>query len=101
MAHGQGWVLGSCFRSSRAMGVGINTEVAGGRGFGEQEKDKTGWPGALWSRAVVSAGRLGVDSLLLNKASSPHLPQKNPELRALMDLGTNGAQSEMASNTGL
>lgn len=38
---------------------------------------------------------------LLNKAFSPHLSGRNPRPRALMDLGMNGAQSEMVSNTQL
>lgn len=82
--------------------MGINTEVAGGRGFGEagERQDWLAWSSReLRSRLSWAAG--GGQPLLLNKASSPHLPQKNPEPRALMDLGTNGAQSEMASNTGL
>lgn len=37
---------------------------------------------------------------LLNKAFS-FFPGRNPRPRALMDLGTNGTQSEMASNTQL
>lgn len=98
----QGWALGSRFCISRAMGWGINTELPGGGGSGRQEKDKIGWPGVLWSCRIGSAGEAGVGlPFLLNKASGPHRPQKNPRPRALMDLGMNGAQPEMASNAGL
>lgn len=40
MAHGQSWVLGSCFCSSRAVGAGINTEVTGGGCLGGRRKTR-------------------------------------------------------------
>lgn len=84
------------------MGSGINTEVTegGGRASAGQEKDKTGWPRVLQSQ--VQLGRLGAACLsCLTKHPAPTFPRGNPRPRALMDLGTNRAQPETASNTGL
>lgn len=60
---------------------------------GRQEKD---WlASSSLELRVRSAGEAGGGlPFLLNKAASPHFPQKEPQARALMDLGMNGAQPE-------
>lgn len=60
------------------------------------EKNRTAGP------RVLQVGGLGQECIFcLTKHSAPVYPGRNPRPRALMDLGMNGAQSEMVSNTQL
>lgn len=102
IARGSGCILGNIFffiSNSRVVGSGIDTTVTGGGvPFGEKwdcrpRSSLDGWAGpAMLEMACI---------FCLTKHSALIYPGRNPRPRALMDLGMNGAQSEMVSNTQL
>lgn len=102
LARGPGCILGNVFyffffSHIYQQGNGIDTTVTGGGApFGEKKigllgPEFSGWVG--WARnACISCS---------TKHSAPIYPGRNPRPGALMDLGMNGTQSEMVSNTQL
>lgn len=99
IVRGPGCILGNVpppIFISRVVGSGIDTTVTGGGAPFREKWDC--WALGGWA----GPGMLEVACVFcLTKHSAPIYPGRSPRPRALMDLGMNGAQSEMACNTQL